>query len=94
MKSQGKTAVHIFVFGRVQGVGFRAWAASAARRVGIAGWVRNCPDDSVELVAEGECDDIRAFTELLEKGNGYSRTDTLSVNEAQVQGFLDFEIEM
>lgn len=41
------------VRGRVQGVFFRASAVDEARSLGLVGWVRNCPDGSVEIVAEG-----------------------------------------
>ncbi len=48
-------AVEVVVSGDVQGVFFRAGAASEARRIGgISGWVRNNPDGSVEVIAEGE----------------------------------------
>jgi acylphosphatase len=46
--------LHVIVRGRVQGVYFRASARDRARELGLRGWVRNCPDGSVELVAEGE----------------------------------------
>ena len=46
--------VHLKVSGRVQGVYFRASTVEEARRLGLTGWVRNCPDSSVEVVAEGE----------------------------------------
>lgn len=45
--------LHIAVVGRVQGVYFRASARDLARRLGLRGWVRNRPDGSVELLAEG-----------------------------------------
>ena len=46
------------VEGRVQAVFFRASAQAEAHRLGVKGWVRNCPDGSVELVAEGKRRDI------------------------------------
>ena len=52
--------VHLKVSGRVQGVYFRASTVEEARRLRLTGWVMNCRDNSVEIVAEGE-------TEQLEK---------------------------
>lgn len=46
--------VHMRVQGRVQGVYFRAATRRTARQLGLTGWVRNCPDGSVEAWAEGE----------------------------------------
>ena len=45
--------IHVIVRGRVQGVYFRASTRDRARQLGLAGWVRNCSDGSVELIAEG-----------------------------------------
>jgi acylphosphatase len=55
-----KARVHLKVCGRVQGVYFRASTVEQARRLGLSGWVMNCADSSVEVLAEGE-------TEQLEK---------------------------
>jgi acylphosphatase len=46
--------VHCVVYGRVQGVAFRANTCHQARRLGLRGWVRNCSDGTVELIAQGE----------------------------------------
>jgi acylphosphatase len=45
--------LHAFVHGRVQGVGYRATTMDEARRLNLAGWVRNRIDGSVEVLAEG-----------------------------------------
>lgn len=47
-------AVHLRVTGVVQGVGFRWYVSQAARRLGLAGWVRNLDDGTVEIAASGE----------------------------------------
>jgi acylphosphatase len=52
LKKQAR--VHLKVCGRVQGVYFRASTVEQARRLGLSGWVMNCADRSVEVVAEGE----------------------------------------
>ena len=59
-----RVRVHVTIEGRVQGVFFRASAQEQANRLGVKGWVRNCPDGAVELVAEGErknIDDLIAW---------------------------------
>ena len=86
------TALHIIVSGRVQGVGFRAWAAREADRLGIKGLVRNLPDGSVEIVAEGAPELLERFCKRLEAGNGYSRTDQLQKKRVSPQGFTRFSV--
>lgn len=48
-----KNRVHLKIHGRVQGVYFRASTVQQAQKLGLTGWVGNCPDGSVETVAEG-----------------------------------------
>lgn len=50
---QNKLCIHCFVEGRVQGVWFRAGTEKEAVRLGLTGWVRNCPDGRVEVLACG-----------------------------------------
>jgi len=56
------------VRGRVQGVGFRAGTLGVARRLGLAGWVRNRMDDSVEVMAEGDEAALEELREFLRRG--------------------------
>ena len=60
--------IHLMVRGRVQGVGFRAFVLYRARALGIAGWVRNCADGSVELEAEGEPEVLERLVEAVARG--------------------------
>ena len=68
------------VRGRVQGVNFRIFAASHARRLGLAGWVRNLPDGAeVEVYAEGSRAAVEALLERLREGPGMARIDGVEV---------------
>jgi len=60
--------VHARVRGRVQGVYFRASTQGEAQRLGLAGWVRNRRDGSVELVAEGPSDTLNALMRWVSEG--------------------------
>jgi acylphosphatase len=56
------------VEGQVQGVGFRAWTAWTARSLGLAGWVRNQPDGTVELEAEGASEAVARLRDAVSRG--------------------------
>ncbi len=66
---------HVWVKGRVQGVGFRAYVESVAWQTRVAGWVRNVGYDMVEAVAEGERANVERFIELTKQGPRASRVD-------------------
>lgn len=61
-------AIHARVRGRVQGVGFRHATARAARELGVAGWVRNDSDGSVEVWAQGDPDAVDRLVRFLRVG--------------------------
>jgi acylphosphatase len=60
--------VHIVVTGRVQGVGFRYFAATRARALGLTGLARNLPQGQVEIIAEGERDPLEALIGAVRQG--------------------------
>lgn len=67
-----------YVHGIVQGVGFRAFAQSEALRLGLKGYVRNCADGSVEVVAEGSEEQLEAFLRRLRIGPAGARVDMVA----------------
>ncbi len=84
---------HIWVRGRVQGVGFRAYAESIAWQLGIKGWVRNVGHDTVEAVAEGERDKIERFIHWMKEGPRASRVVESNVEWEEPTGeFTDFDV--
>jgi len=64
----GSIRRHLWIRGRVQGVGFRASCAYHAQRLGVTGWVRNLPDGGVEAVLEGREAAVEAVTEWCRQG--------------------------
>jgi acylphosphatase len=89
----GLARIHIWVTGRVQGVGFRAFVASSAGFIGVTGWVRNVGYSTVEAVAEGTRQQVEQFTRAVKAGPSASRIDESRVDEETPGGeFTDFEI--
>jgi acylphosphatase len=73
-------AVSLRIRGRVQGVGYRAWATHTARHLGLSGWVRNLTDGTVEAYAYGTEDVIGTFIAACHAGPPGARvTDVLTV---------------
>lgn len=60
--------LHAIVHGRVQGVGYRATTIGEARILGLAGWVCNCHDGTVEVLAEGSEAKLKIFLAYLHRG--------------------------
>ena len=87
-----RVARHVRVSGRVQGVFFRAWTSDEAKALGVSGWVRNCDDGSVEAFVEGEADAVERMLALLRDGPAHAQVNEFSVEEAEPEGFHDFEV--
>jgi acylphosphatase len=69
--------LHVRVTGRVQGVGFRWFVREKARRLGLAGWVRNLPDGSVEVIASGDAGQLELLRGQLRRGPNGASVDAL-----------------
>ena len=87
-------ARRFIVRGSVQGVGFRYFAIMAARRAGIVGTVRNMPDGTVEVVAEGPAESVAEFRKQLRFGPSHAQTTAVDEIEIPVSGqYTGFDVE-
>jgi acylphosphatase len=87
-------ARRFLVRGRVQGVGFRWFVEREAHILGIAGWVRNNHDGSVEILAQGTRDQLSGLRSRLREGPRAARVDDVEESEAQpAAGLSSFRIE-
>jgi len=71
--------IHVRIEGKVQGVGFRNWAAREARMRGLSGFVRNRHDGSVEAVFSGDADAVSALAEACGRGPIGARVERVDV---------------
>ena len=82
------------VRGRVQGVGFRFFVEREAHMLGVAGWVRNNPDGTVEVLAMGTHEQLLGLRGRLRDGPRAARVDAVDESEAKpVPGLTAFRIE-
>ena len=88
------TRAHILYSGRVQGVGFRYTAEKIALDLKLVGWVKNLPDNRVELVCEGPPKKIEALVDKIQTSSlGRTITKTVCRWEKPTGEFKDFRIE-
>jgi acylphosphatase len=74
-------SLQVFYEGNVQGVGFRWSVRHAAKGFDVTGWIRNLPDQRVELQVSGEEDEVRAFLDSVAKGELHSLIHKLTENK-------------
>jgi acylphosphatase len=85
--------LYAIVRGQVQGVNFRYATQALARRLGLDGWVRNRPDGSVEVLAEGPHSALTQMLEFLHHGPAGARvSDVQPVWRAATRSFSQFEV--
>ena len=85
-----KIARKVRIYGRVQGVFFRQWAVNQARALGISGWVRNCPDGTVEAHVSGDEAAVAEMVVALHQGPPQARVEDVTVEAVdpeEVSGF-------
>jgi acylphosphatase len=83
---------HIFVSGNVQGVFFRQETRDRARTRGVAGWVKNLPDDRVEAVFEGPEVVVEQMVEWCRQGPRWAEVADVEVTREEPEGLDAFEV--
>lgn len=81
-----RVARRFVISGRVQGVGFRWFAKDVADREGVAGWVRNLRDGTVEALVEGDAEAVTRVERALRTGPPGARVKTVVVDDTQDPG--------
>ncbi len=80
---------NVIIFGRVQGVFFRDETRRSAQRIGVAGWVRNLPDGTVEALFEGDAEAVNAVIEWCHTGSPFANVSEVKVAWQSWVGDMD-----
>jgi acylphosphatase len=86
------TRVRVVVRGRVQGVFFRAEARARADSLGLAGWIRNLPDGSVEALFEGEPELVESMVAWCRRGPSGAAVEQVVVESEEPTGETGFRV--
>lgn len=81
--SGGKTCIHLRIEGMVQSVGFRAYTVDIARRLNVDGWVRNCYDGTVEVLASGATPAVETFVAQCMRGPAFAHVENIDLSKAE-----------
>jgi acylphosphatase len=90
--SEERVRRRVTVSGRVQGVFFRDSARERAQAHGVAGWIRNCADGSVEAVVEGEPEAVERVIRFMRTGPPRARVEDVAITNEPPEGLTSFEI--
>jgi acylphosphatase len=83
---------HVFVGGKVQGVGYRYATLNAAKRLGVRGWVQNLRDGRVEAVFEGEQEVVEQMIDWCYQGSPAAVVTNVMVEYEDMEGLQEFEL--
>ena len=81
----------LYIHGRVQGVGYRAWTVATARALGLSGWVRNRRDGAVEALVAGEAADVAVLVARCRQGPPAARVDRIEESDTPPEAMEGFE---
>jgi len=83
----------VIVYGRVQGVGFRAFIYKQAQNLLLKGYVKNMSNGTVQIVLQGPEKQINQLVELAKDGPSLSNVTNIKITEEDMEAFTDFHIE-
>lgn len=86
------TAKHVVVRGRVQGVFFRESTRRRAEAAGVAGWIANRSDGTVEAWFEGAADDVDVLVDYVREGPSGAQVEQVDVDDAEPEGLSGFVV--
>jgi acylphosphatase len=90
-QQQEQIRAHVFVTGRVQGVGYRFSTVDQAKELDINGWVRNLPDGRVEALFEGSKAAVEEMIKWCHKGPRAAVVKDVAVEYEELEGLQGFE---
>ena len=90
--AQKQIRAHVFVSGKVQGVGYRMSTEEVANELELSGWVRNFPDGQVEAVFEGTKQVVEEMIAWCRQGNPPAVVENVAVEYEALEGMRGFEI--
>ena len=89
----GEVRKHVYLSGRVQGVGFRAFTMRTAQQLNVNGWVKNLSDGRVEAILTGSEEKVDKMLEQVKQGPSFAKVDDIEIREEDYQGQYDkFEV--
>ncbi len=86
-----KVTKHLSIYGRVQGVYYRAWCVETAQNLNLTGWVRNRRDGSVEALATGHEKDIEEFVAACHDGPTAANVEAVQTRDGMNENLKTFE---
>jgi acylphosphatase len=84
--------IHAVIYGKVQGIYFRAYTQAEGNKIGVKGWVKNRADGAVEVVVEGEPEKVAEMLAWLKQGSPGSQVEKVEVKDERPVGENQFNI--
>ena len=82
------------IYGRVQGVGYRAWTKRSADKYSLNGWVKNCEDSTVECEVSGNRENVKSFIKDCAKGPLLASVKNIHTENRPFKNFTSFIIQV